>query len=272
MQWVMSECDKYQIRLANDPTVLGPKYLQDMIATCRNHTNQVVLLLNEVRRSKMEIDFELRRKETAFKIAADGLLATNPIVRNLPNIKDRESQINIILKDEHREIMNLKNDALDLEHVEDFVKLRHRELKDTMREIQTQRGLIRDEHETGAMYGDERPTAMGGGADAMQAAFTPGVHARPEGIDEDDIEKMLEANGAPEEPVIEKAEPVKAAPATPVAGPKEPASEEDEIRDFLAVPAEEPSAPAPVVTVSVPAMPMQSAVADNDFTDLFDNL
>jgi len=273
MQLIMAECDKYQIRLANDPTVLGPKYLQDMIATCRDHTNHVVLLLGEVRRAKMEIDFELRRKETAFKIAADELLAKNPIVRTLPNIKDRESQINIILKDEHREVVNLQNDLLDLEHIEDFVKVRHRELKDSMKEIYTQRGLLRDEHETGAMYGNERPTSMGVSAEDMQSAFTPGAHAKPEGIDEDDIERMLQANGVEvvEEPAAKPVEPPvepKAEVKPVVPNTSAPKNDEETIRGFLDA---EPSA---IVVPSIPLdpTPVMSSTSDDDFTDLLNNI
>jgi hypothetical protein len=101
---ILTEISKYEVTLANDPTVLGPKYLQDQIATCRNYTNHTARLLNEVHRAVMAVDYEYRRKETAFQIASDELLAQNQHVRNLPNITDRQAQINILLKDEHREL------------------------------------------------------------------------------------------------------------------------------------------------------------------------
>ena len=279
MQQLMADCDKYQLRLANDPTVLGPKYLQDMIATCRNYTNSVVLILGEIRRAKMEIDFDLRRKDTAFKIAADELLAKNPVVRNLPNIKDRQSQINIILKDEHREVMTLQNDLLDLEHIEDFVQVRYRELKDTMKEIYTQRGLIRDEIQTGTMYGDERSTAMGGPA-SLEAAYTPGHSTKMEGVDEDEIERMLQqSNGAEEAPAAEvqettttptvtTAEPVTELAPPAAAAPAKPKSEEEEIRDFLGT---ESSAPVVSMTAQVAAA-VSSSVVDDDLTELLANI
>jgi hypothetical protein len=219
---ITAECDKYEIMLAHDPAALGITYLQDMIANCRNFTNHTARLLNEVHRAKMYVHLELKRKETAFKIAADGLLATNPIVRNLPNIKDRESQINIMLRDEHREIMNLTNDDLELNHIEDYVARRHRELKDTMKEIQTQRNLVKDEHSTGSMYGDERPTSMGNPADA----YRPGAGSKPEGIDVEDVERMLRGE-VTEETVVETPEgeapkPVQTAPSEPPDEPTPP--------------------------------------------------
>lgn len=276
MQAIMVESEKYQMVLAHDPTVLGPKYLQDMIATCRNYTNHVVTLMNEVRRSKMALDIELRRKQAAFKISADELLAKNLVVRSLPNIKDRDAQINLMLKDEHREIVSFENDILDLEHVEDFVKARHRELKDTMREIQTQRGLIRDDRETGSMYGDERPTSMGNSsAEDRQTAYTPGAHAKPDDVDDDDIGKMLRGEEdppveAPSEalpevntlPIVDQVTPaVVAVSETPKPIPAAAKTEEQEIQDFLD---QAGSNGIPTQTGSV--------AADDDFTDMLNNL
>lgn len=283
MTEVMQECDKYELRLANDPTILGPKYLQDMIATCRNYTNHVARLLNEVARVKMDIGRDLRRKQTAFKIAADELLAKNIVVRNLPNIKDRESQINLMLKDEHREIVTLENDILDITHVEDYVKRRHRELKDTMREIQSQRNLLRDEHATGSMYGDERPTSMGG--ESLEDAYTPGAHAKPDGIDEGEIERLLnEANASPAEEAPQTVdspttEPVTTTEPSPVAearpqivAPK-PESDEDLIKAFLYAPDTQSDLQVQAPSKTTPEVPKgPSVVADNDFSDFLNTL
>lgn len=160
MEEIIVESLKYSITLASDPTSLGPKYLQDQIATCRNYTNHTARLMNEVNKAAMNVDYELRRKETAFKIQADELLSNNAHVRNLPNITDRQAQINLLLRDELRVIEELRNSLKDLSHVEKIVKTTHRELKDTMNEIKLQRSLIRDEYETGRMYGDERPVSV----------------------------------------------------------------------------------------------------------------
>lgn len=259
MTEVMQECDKYELRLANDPTILGPKYLQDMIATCRNYTNHVARLLNEVARVKMELNRDLRRKQTAFKIAADELLAKNIVVRNLPSIKDRESQINIMLKDEHREIVTLENDVLDISHVENYITRRHRELKDTMREIQSQRNLIRDEHATGSMYGDERPTSMG--HQDTSGAFNSGGFSKPDGMDESEIEQMLNDAKTPEAPV----------PQNPVVASKA-ATEEDMIRAFLDG-SERTTEQAKVPPITAPEIAKsQSVVAEDDFSELLNSL
>jgi len=258
MTEIMHECDKYEIKLANDPTVLGPTYLQDTIATCRNYTNHAARLMNEVSRVKMEIDRELRRKQTAFKIGADELLAKNLAVRSLPNIKDRESQINLLLKDEHREIVNLENDLLDISHVEEYIKRRHRELKDTMREIQSQRALIQADRELGGMYGDERPTSMGS-TEATEAAYTQGAHARPSDMNEDDINQMLqEAMSQPD---------TKSQPDDPKEPPTElvPQTEEDKMRAFL-------DDPIPFAKTEKKASPITSVASDVDFSELLNNL
>ena len=280
---IAAECDKYEITLANDPTVLGNTHLQDQVATCRNFTNHAARLLNEVHRAKMGVELELRRKQTAFKIAADDLLANNAIVRNLPNIKDRESQINIMLRDDHREILNLENDLLELTHIEDYVRRRHRELKDTMREIQTQRNLIKDDRTTGGAYGDERPTSMG----ARDEAFTPGGSSKPDDMDVKDIEKMLSDAKAPEAsaetpeeeapksaeitvPEVRKEEPVAPVAAAPEPPPPaapvvpQPKSEEEEIHSFLA----KEEAPAPLNGPHV----VPSDSSGDDFAELLAQL
>ena len=153
---ILDICEGYVITLDNDPAVLGPSYLQSMIAKCRNYTNGVVTLMNELRNCRRELDMELRRNRAEFEILSNEHLSKNATVKALPSFKDREAQINLILRDERRTIVEMENDLLDLGHVEDMVKLRHHELKDSMREIQTQRQLIRDDVLSGGMYGDER--------------------------------------------------------------------------------------------------------------------
>lgn len=243
---IMTDSDKFELKLANDPSVLGPSYLQDMIATCRNYTNSVVQLLNEISRARMDVGRDLRRRKTAFKIASDELLAKDPSVKGLPNIKDREAQINLLLKEERRILENLDNDLVDHTHVEEYLKRRHRELKDTMREIQTQRSLMQDDRSLGGMYGDERPSDQ-----EKARAFIPGASASaPEGISERDLENALQTGVGPSdaEPVSEEASAVPMTvvtktselvttpvepPSTETSKKESPSSEEDQIRDFL---------------------------------------
>lgn len=233
---VFEEISKYKIELAPDPTVLGAKYLQDQIATCRNYTNNVTVLLNQIHRERMSIDANVRRKETAFKIASDELLSKNAQVRNLPNIADRQAQINIMLREEHREIEDLRNDVRELDHLEKMVKITHRELKDTMAEIKLQRALIRDELDSGRMYGDER------NSEGREAGKSDSQTV--EDIDEDEIDRLLRGDSTIEDPLKSK---TSEETTTPEAAPESEVietvtvSDEDQVQSFLAI-----EAPAPV--------------------------
>lgn len=268
---ILTETLKYTITLANDPTVLGPKYLQDQIATCRNYTNHVARLMNEVHRAIMEVDFDLRRKETAFRISADELLSNNPSVRGLPNITDRQAQINLLLREEHRVIENLKNDLKDLQHVEKIVKNIHRELKDTMNEIKLQRSLIRDEIDTGRMYGDERPS--------VERAYQAGGAAKMEDIDDDEIDRMLKGEIAIHD--VDAAEPAVTVADTPEVSveveaqasepekPSEPVTDEEHVLAFFG---KADATPAPIL-VEIPSnMQVPNVASEEDFTDIFDQM
>jgi hypothetical protein len=300
IQEILAEVDKYEITLAHDPTVLGPKYLQDQIATCRNYTNHVARLVNEVHRASMAVDGDYRRKETAFKIAADELLARHPNVKNLPNIADRQAQINLFLRDEHRELEALKNDLRDMQHVEKYVRNKHRELKDTMNDIKLQRSLIRDEIDTGRMYGDERPSDR-------ENAYTAGAGARPDDIDEDELARMLSGETSVEveasiEPAVPEqsveveetvdvteevdtsetieasettvSEPIVEAPqaeAVAVEAPKSPSkslTEDEQVTAFLD---KKPAPKAAVLSTDLPNL-AQNAISEQDYSDLFEQM
>lgn len=267
---LFAEISKYRIELASDPTVLGAKYLQDLIATCRNYTNHVARIINELHKEKMSIDFDLKRKETAFKIAADDLLANDLSVRNLPNITDRQAQINILLRDEHREIEGLRNDISELEHLEKMVKLTHRELKDTMGEIKLQRSLIRDEIDTGRMYGDERPSAR-------ESAFISGGAARADDIDDEELAELLRGNSdvveTPNGPVIvasnvePQTEAVEVEEVVQTEIQTKPLSEEEQVLDFL----DKSNTSVPVPSTEV-VHKGNSVVSDEDFSEIFDSI
>jgi len=283
MEEILNETTKYKIELAHDPTALGPKYLQDLIATCRNYTNHVARLLNEVGRARMAVDFELRRRQTAFQISADELLANNPMVRNLPNIADRQAQINLLLKDEHRGIKDLENDLKDLDHVQKLVRDQHRELKDTMNEIKTQRSLIRDDLDTGRMYGDERNTPTGnpykqgaaGVPDDMDPdeidAILRGEKPLPKSDDEPDTvsESQVEAQNPSDDTQSESVQTATEPAPAPVQEAPAVTREEAQVLAFLeGSKATQKSVSAP----SVPPVAASSVVSSDDFTDIFNSL
>ncbi len=180
--------EKFQITLSSDPITLGPKYLQDGIANCRNFLNSVSNLLMEVHIEKQLLRRELNLLLATYNIDAAELLSSDDRVRRLPNIKDREATVKVILRDQLRIISSKTDEMADLDLVEKAIRHRHEELKNTMADIKMQRSLIQTEIDTGAMYGDERT-----GGSRM-----PGLTV-PDMIDDDEVNRLLGISDKPEE-------------------------------------------------------------------------
>ena len=207
---IYSELEKYEIKLDPDPVSRGPRYLQGLIATCRNHLNSVSRLILEVHQEKQTLDRDLRAQDASFQVSFDNLLANDERIRRLPNIEDRKATAKVFLRDEISGIETLKSEIHDLEYVEKAVRHRHRELSATMGEIKLQKSLIAAEIHTGAMYGDERATPEGYGERTIGSG--PGGVS----IDEDELEAIFEEAkeagtppaAAPEPEVDPEADPV----------------------------------------------------------------
>lgn len=156
IQTIYSELEQYVVQLNADPRSLGPQYLNDLIATTRNHLNAVSRIQLEVHQEKQYLSREIRAREAAYQVSADELLANDERVRRLPSIEDRKATVSVFLRADRLQIDHFKGLLQDIEFVDKAVRHRHKELTSTMSEIKLQRSLIRDEIDTGAMYGDER--------------------------------------------------------------------------------------------------------------------
>ena len=171
---IYDEISEYGIKLERDPASLGPQYLQDQICLCRNYTNAVTHILLEVHREKHDLTSLLTAEEAAYAVESADLLANDRTVRQLPNIEDRKATISVLLRDRSRRINELRGEIQNVDFIEKAVKHRHRELKDTMAEIRTQRSLIRDEIDTKTFYGDET-TSVRGKSDASMGSVVLGI-------------------------------------------------------------------------------------------------
>jgi len=199
VEQVYAEIAKCHITLSSDPASLGPKYLQDQIATCRDHINNVTKLLMEVHREKHNLTAEIHTAETMLKVESDNLLTNDKRVRDLPNIKDRESAIALLLRTQVQTIADMKARMNNLDFVEKAVRHTHRELRDTMSEIKLQRSLMRDEIDTKSFYGNERESPEPMPDDGLEGAD---IDALMNAVHEE--QKAARAKHAPEsEPVDE---------------------------------------------------------------------
>ena len=221
---IYDQISKCEIKLEPDPRALGPLYLQNTIAECRNYLNIVSRFQLEVHREKQNLSRDLHAREAEFAVASSDLLVNDDRCKRGPSIKDREAVANAILRESLSIIQNLKGQIQDLEFVEKAIRHRHRELTSTMTEIKLQRSLIRDEMDSGAMYGDERK----------------GDHERPGkgplglgdgGINEEELDALLN----------QEQEGAKALPEIPVAPEPSPTEvlvppTEEAVRAFLDAP------------------------------------
>ena len=185
---VYAELEQYLVQLHPDPRSLGPLYLNDLIAKTRNYLNAVSLVQLEVHREKQHLSRDLRAREAAYQLSFDDLLANDDRVRRLPSIEDRKATVGVFLRDERQAIEGLKAALQDLEFVDKAVRHRHKELTATMSEIKLQRSLIRDEIDTGAMYGDERVSAH---------ERKPAAPVFGDDMTEEELERLMESTATP---------------------------------------------------------------------------
>ena len=158
VQQIYEAIGSLAITLSGDPGALGPNYLQEQIATCRNNINNISQILLEVHREKHNLAAEIHTRETRLEIETDNLIVNDARISRLPHINDRKAAANLVLRDQVRDIAEQKAHLQNLEYVEKAVKHCHRELRDTMSEIRLQRSLIRDSIDTKSFYGDEHVT------------------------------------------------------------------------------------------------------------------
>jgi hypothetical protein len=129
--------------------------------------------------------------------------------------------VGVILREQLSTIANFKAQLQDIDYVEKAVRHRHKELTSTMTEIKLQRSLIRDEMDSGAMYGDERK------ADHERPGPGP---LGDDDINEKELEELMNRELEPAEVPAPKPQTVTPAPATN-ASPAE--ADEAAIRTFL---------------------------------------
>jgi hypothetical protein len=229
---IYDEISRYEIKLEPDPRSLGPLYLQNVIAECRNYLNAVSRVQLEVHREKQELARSIRAAETSYEVAFAELLSNDERVRRLPSIEDRKATANVILREQLNTLSGIKGELQDLEFVEKAIRHRHKELTATMTEIKLQRSLIRDEIDSGAMYGDERRSDHERG---------PGAGPLGEEIDEAELDELLNREQEAVTKVVEEVPTPPPAPPVSIEKPSSdvsPADEEAAVKAFLGEPTE----------------------------------
>lgn len=281
---IYAEIDRYIIATdMSEARALGPTYLADQMATCRNYLNFVSLLFTELSRAKWEVGSELRVAQDTYKLEYDERLATDEHIKRLANIEDRKSTVAYGLRLKEKEINRLKAVQSSIEQALKVVVHRSRELHSTMDILKEQRRLMDSETKTGAFYGDERTGRAKKGK--LEHSEPQGPMKVDDDITGDELDAILSNEAALE---AKQADPTPETPVDAVPAPVEPPTTiaVEKPAEALVVPAEVPLQQPPIVQDEEAIIrafldsgdgpkapsPASKSSEEEDFSALLDNL
>jgi hypothetical protein len=170
VQQIFKEIKDLKIELPRDPAALGPDFLRENIAVCRNYLNTVSYFLQEVMEEAHTLNLTLNDHEAEFQIRSDELLVGDLRVKNLPALEDRLAMINVLLLDDSKAIKSIRREIVSLKQVDKVVRHKKGELDNTMSTLRLQTSLLRDQLRSGLSHGDDSEEAR----DEARARATSG--------------------------------------------------------------------------------------------------
>ena len=146
-----------ELELDYDPIERGPKFLNTMVASCRNYTNEVQRYARECQMHLRQVERNLRVAEADFELQYNDLMANDPEIIRMRNLSkaDRDALARTKLQKEINDINQLKLALTDAGHVQTVIESKFGELKSIIRDIRLQKNLIEAEIETGAFWGND---------------------------------------------------------------------------------------------------------------------
>lgn len=142
-----------QVELDPDPLELGPKRINEKIATCRGHLSKCEKVYLEV---SQDLHWYKRRHRLAtatHALKVQELLTNDPEVRAGRNVTDREAVANIKLRADQEVIDCLKNALEDLESVKSVITTKRDDLRDIQGRLRDQLKVCQEEIALGARWG-----------------------------------------------------------------------------------------------------------------------
>lgn len=153
---IFSRIEEIDVELDSDPISRGPKYLNTLVAECRNYLTEIQKYSREILKEKLTLDRRLNVLEASYELRYNDLMSNDASVQAQPSAKDREAKVNDILADLRSDIRDTKNASTELGHVHTIVDSKLKELRDVNRDIKLQKSLIEDEIKTGNFWGDDQ--------------------------------------------------------------------------------------------------------------------
>lgn len=146
-----------QVDLDPDPLELGPKRINEKIATCRG-------MLSRCERSYLEVSQDLHWYKRRHRLATathslkvQELLTNDPEVRAGRNVTDREAVANIKLRGDKEVVDHLRNGLEDLESVLSVIRTKRDDLRDIQGRLRDQLKVCQEEIGLGARWGYRSP-------------------------------------------------------------------------------------------------------------------
>lgn len=147
---ILEEVAGYQIDLEADPTQphLGSRYLNDVLAKCRNYTNRTVHYLQLMKRQEKDLRMAMKLAEADLDFKLKEKLADDALVRAQPSIEDRLALATVALKAEYDELAHARANLLETEETVKLIKTRLDNLRQTSFDIKLQRQIVKDDKDS----------------------------------------------------------------------------------------------------------------------------
>jgi hypothetical protein len=180
---MLEEVAGYTVSLEEDPTLpeLGTRYLQRVLAQCRNFTNRVQHYLQLAMRAERALLTEIKQAELDFEFKIKEKLADDPLVRQQRAIDDRRALAESLLKVEQENLAGLRVRLIDVQESVKLLKFKYGDLARTSGDIKMQRRMVHDD-KVAQMGGDEGYSKPQTGQDrSVPNGMPPAVSAEPLG-------------------------------------------------------------------------------------------
>lgn len=142
------------VELDSNPLLRGPGYLNNLIGETRNHLSNMEFCKQGVTKARMKLERERSNLELQYELKRNELLTMDVEVTAKSSQKDREATADYKLREYKKRLLQIERDLLDLTHLETCIKSKRDELGGVIRDIKTQREIIKDQIKLGLAYGD----------------------------------------------------------------------------------------------------------------------
>ncbi len=188
---MLEESASYSIELPEDPTSpeFGMRYLQKVLAQCRQYLNRVQYYLQITRRYEKNLRARIKLEEMNLELRTHQLLADNVIVRQGPSVDDRKALAAAMMSTEHKSLALLRVAHINVDESIKIIKMKYDDLNRSSMDVKTQRQMVKDELDDlgsgGSGYNRPIRDKDGTVPAGLPPAVQPGVRIDPKDLLDD---------------------------------------------------------------------------------------